>query len=196
MIGGSVLILDTKYLILITMLKILFVLLLSGFVLSGFGQSVDSLTIKNIDGANVSLLSYMGSKTLFLIAPSRPADSAELKELAAFNVRYGDTIKIVGILSFEDGYVDSNKMAIKAMYQHKGINLLLTEGMYTKKSAANQSALMKFLTWQSLNKRVDDDAMGRGHKFFVNENGKLYATLIPQASLFSAAVKRIVERKL
>ncbi len=179
------------------MLKILFVLLLSGFVLSGYGQSADSLTIKNIDGADVSLLSYQGKKILFLIAPSDLSDSLKVNEIAAFNAQYGDSLHLVCIMSKEDGYVDSNKAAIKSMYQSRGLNVLLTEGMYTKKAAGtNQSTLMQWLTKRSINKRFDEDAGGVGQQFYVNENGKLFSVLVAQTPLLSPAVKRNIDRKM
>ena len=178
------------------MIKTLLILLLCSAALSMYGQSADSLSVNNIDGSSVSLLSYQGHKILFLIAPARLSDSTKLNELASFNSRYGDTVKLVGIMSKEDGYVDSNKTKIKTMYQNKGINILLTEGMFTKKgSGANQGSLMQWLTKQSLNKRFDEDTKGVGQKFFADENGKLFSVLIPETRLFSPAVDRNIYRK-
>ncbi len=178
------------------MIKTLFVLLLCSAALSMYGQSADSLSVNNIDGSSVSLLSYQGKKILFLIAPARISDSSKLDELAAFNSRYGDTVKLVGIMSKEDGFVDSNKAKIKTMYQNKGINILLTEGMFTKKTAgANQGSLMQWLTKLSMNKRFEENAKGVGQKFFADENGKLFSVLIPETSLFSSAVERNIYKK-
>ena len=144
----------------------------------------------------MALSSYQGSKVLFIIAPVDIEDSLKVSEIAAFNNRYGDTVKLIGIVSNEDGYVDSNKTKIKAMYQSKGVNIVLTEAMFTKKSAgANQSALMQWLTKQSMNKRFDENAKGVGQKFFADENGKLFSVLIPETDLFSPAVERNVYRK-
>lgn len=178
------------------MIKILFVLLLSGFVLSGYGQSsVYTQSVTNIDGGQVLLNSYAGKKILFIIAPAKLADTAKVDELAAFNTRYGDTIKLIGIMSLEDGYVDSNKAAIKSMYQSRGVNIVLTQGMYTKKTSAYQPALMQWLTKRTMNKRFEEDAGGVGQQFYVDESGKLFSVLIAQTNLFSPAVERNVYRK-
>lgn len=178
------------------MLKCIFLLLLSGFALSSFGQSaIYNQSVTNIDGGQVMLNSYAGKKVLFIIAPARLADTAKVDELVAFNTRYGDTVKLIGIMSLEDGFEDSNKVAIKSMYQSRGVNIVLTQGMYTKKSSANQSAIMQWLTKRTMNKRFDDDAGGVGQQFYVDENGKLFSVLIAQTDLFSPAVERNVFRK-
>ncbi len=180
----------------IEMKRLLAILLLCGWAAVGSGQSIYTQSFTNIDGGSVSLNTFQGKKILFLIAPIKEADSLKLNEIVAFASKYPDTVKLVGIMSIEDGYVDSNKASIKSMYQSKGINILLTQGMNTKKVAgANQGAIMKWLTNQTMNKRFDDDAGGVGQMFFVNEVGKLYSVLIAQTPLNSPAVDRSVKRK-
>lgn len=172
-------------------------LLISVTITKTSAQSIHALSLTNIDGAQVSLNTFLGQKVLFIIAPVKISDSLKVDELATFNARYGDTIKLVGIMSVEDGYADSNKALIKALYQAKGVNLLLTQGMHTRKAAgASQTAIMKWLTDRNLNKRFDADGEGVGQKFFIDENGKLYSVLIAQTHLFSPAVERNIYRKL
>ncbi len=181
----------------IEMKKLLFIVWLCGWAMIGNSQSIYTQSITNIDGGTVSLNTYQGKKIVFMIAPIKEADSMKLNEIIAFAAKYPDSVKLVGIMSIDDGYVDSNKASIKSMYQSKGINILLTQGMNTKKVAgANQGAIMKWLTDQTMNKRFDDDAGGVGQMFFVNEVGKLYSVLIAQTPLNSPAVDRSVKRKL
>lgn len=181
-----------------TLVNAVFIFLVATqFALRANGQSVYTQSIRDINDQEVTLSICQGKKTMFIIAPVEQADSLKLDAIAAFNNRYGDTIKLIGIISKEHGYVDSNKARIKAMYQSKGINMLLTQAMFTKKEAgANQSALLKWLTVKSLNKRFGEEVLGIGQKFFVDENGKLYAVLIPQTDLFSPAVERNIYRNL
>ena len=84
------------------------------FAVHGFSQTIYTQTINNIDGSPVAFSSYQGSKVLFIIAPTKLGDSSMVDDIDSFKVKYGDTIKLVGIMSFEDGYADSNKAAIKA----------------------------------------------------------------------------------
>ena len=180
----------------IEMKKLLAIVLLFGWATVGSGQSIYTQSLTDIDGSSVSLSTYLGKKILFLIAPVNEADSLKLDEIVAFAAKYPDSVKMVGILSIEDGYVDSNKASIKSMYQSKGINMVLTQGMLTQRDAGtNQGAIMKWLTTGSMNKRFNTDANGVGQLFFVNEAGSLFSVLIPQTPLLSAAVKRCIERR-
>jgi hypothetical protein len=80
---------------------------------------------------------------------------------------------------------------MQAMYKKMGI--VLTEGMYTKKSSgSNQSALMKWLTDRTKNRHFDIDSEGIGQKFIVNATGRLFAVLPPQVSLQAGVFNKIV----
>lgn len=179
-----------------TMKGILWVLLLGGCLNVGYGQSIYTQSFTNIDGGTVALSGYQGKKILFVIAPML-GDTLKVNDLAAFWAKYPDSVKLVGIMSTEEGYADSNKAAIKSMYQSRGITIVLTGGMYTKKAAGNnQGGIMKWLTDKTVNKRYDTDASETGQLFFVNEAGKLFSVLIPETSLLSSSVQRNIERKL
>ncbi len=181
----------------IEMKRLLVMVWLCGWAMIGNSQSIYTQSFTDIDGGSVSLSTYQGKKILFMIAPLKEADSLKLNEIVAFAAKYPDSVKMVGIMSIEDGYVDSNKASIKSMYQGKGINMVLTQGMLTHRDAGtNQGTIMKWLTSRALNKRFSDDAGGVGQMFFVNEMGNLYSVLIAQTSLISPAVDRNLKRKL
>jgi glutathione peroxidase len=168
------------------MKKLLILLFVSGvFSIIASGQSVYDLSFTNIDGGSVSLSTYEGKRILFIIAPVSAADSLRLDEIKTFQQRYGkDTLAIIGIMSNEDGYSAGNNTAIKNLYQTREIEIVLTGGMYTKKSAgANQSSLLQWLTEKDQNRRFDFDANGIGHKFFVSKGGKIFGSLLPNTSL-------------
>jgi hypothetical protein len=139
--------------------------------------------------------SYSGKKVLLIIAPSTLSDSLKIFEIKSFQDRYNDSVVIIGIMSIENGFNTSNGNTIKGFYQQKGINIILTSGMHTKKSSgSNQSALMKWLTTKSLNSKFDIDAMGVMQKYFVNESGKLYGVISPKTSLMDANVSWAIYR--
>jgi glutathione peroxidase len=166
------------------------------FCISVTGQSIHSLTINDVNGGAIHLSQYQGKKVLVIIATTSKYDTARIMDVAAFHQRYGDTIKIIGILSREDGYADSNKAGIQSLYQSRGVSIVLTEPMYTRKAAgSNQSGLMQWLTSSGMNKKFDGDVDAEGFKFFVDENGKLMETLISPLSLLSSAATRLVKRK-
>lgn len=146
-----------------------------------YSQSIYSIGFNDIDGNNISIAQYQNKKVLFLIAPISTTDSLLIDGIISFKDHFGDSIQLVGIMSVEDGYSSANRQSIKELYQSRGINILLTEGMYTRKSSgAGQSALLQWLTDKEDNKRFNTDASGIGHKFFVSRMGKLLGSVSAQ----------------
>ena len=158
---------------------------------SSFAQSFNELSFKSINGDSVRLSGFAGKKVVFVIAPLSQNDSS-FSKLHDFKSRYNDSIQIIGVLSFEDGYQNADASAIQALYANSGI--ILTEGMYTKKtSGAGQSALMKWLTDKNKNGHFGMDARGIGHKFFVTGRGRLYAVMPPQVSFTDPIIDTIAQ---
>lgn len=158
--------------------------------LHGNAQSFYQLSFRKISGDTVSLNSYFNKKVFFFIAPLSASDSNFI-QLQAFKNRYHDTVQVVAVLSFEDGYQNSMASAIQSLYNNSGV--VLTEGMYTKKtSGSNQSPVMKWLTTRTQNTHYDQDSQGIGQKFFVNSGGRLFAVMPSQVSLGSTIIDRIV----
>lgn len=169
-----------------------FFLLLVIFIISlqSRSQSLYQHTILNIDGDTIHLKTD-STRMLFIIAPVNPSDTL-ISHIAAFKNKYGNQIKVIGVLSREDGYNEANKAAIKQIYDTTGI--ILTEGVYTHKtSGAQQAPFMKLFTHKDMNWYFDTDVVGIGQKFFVSRAGRLHAVLRPQTSLEGSAVKRIME---
>src|SRR5687768_7224824 len=143
--------------------KLIIVLVTFFISITAFTQNYFQLSFKNLNGGTESVNSYAGKKTLYIILPINQNDSV-FNQLQAFKDRYHDTVRVVGILSIEDGFQASLANNIQSMYGSMGI--IISEGMNTKKaSGANQSALMKWLTDKTQNSHFDIDAGGVGHKF-------------------------------
>lgn len=152
-------------------------------------QSIHNLSFTDINGANIQMSSFSGKKVVFVIAPVNQSDSLLISEIRQFRDIYRDSIVLIGVMSSEDGFSAANSSAVKALYEQRGIPIILTAGMYTKKSAgASQSAIMQWLTKRTSNARFNIDAMGVMHKFFVNAEGKLYGVISPRVSLLDASV--------
>lgn len=176
-----------------------FLLLYNGIQAQNYSQQTStlySLSVNNIDGVGINLSNYQGSKILFFIAPCKKSDSLQISLIDSFINLYGTKIKLIAVLSREDGYVDSNKAMVKALYQPLASKLVLTDGMFIRKgSGSNQSSLMHWLTDESTNKRSNKDATGVGQKFFIDEMGRFYAATIPEVPFFSIPVENNVRRK-
>jgi glutathione peroxidase len=169
------------------------ILLMPGFLRA---QDLYSIALKNIDGAPMDLSVYKGGKILFLIVPLTAADSNWV-QLTAFQAKYGGQLQLIGIPALDEGFENGDAARLKKLYQDNGINILLTEGMLTKKTAgAAQAPLMQWLTHKNQNQHFDMDAKGVGHMFLVDEEGKLYAVLDPKFSLSLPHMEKIINRAL
>lgn len=110
-------------------------------------------------------------------------DSIVMNELTSFQKQHAGGLAVIGILSNELGYNNEKKNEIKKLYkQDRNSEIIITEGMNAKKDSA-QSLLLQWLTDKEKNKRFNNDIRGVGYKFFVDETGKLYATIGPELHL-------------
>ena len=130
---------------------------------------------------------------VFIIVPFSIEDSSAIRVVDSFLVSCDAKAVVFGILSKEDGYTDSQKKALLKIYTGK--NIILSEGMYTKKSSgSNQSPIMQWLTHRNKNFRSDADAAGPGQAFFVAEPGNLVVVARPAARLNSAGALFILNK--
>jgi len=173
-------------------------LFLIGFLLTTacFSQSIYDISFNDIDGNSISVNSFQGKTIIFFIAPISINDSVRLDDIKSFRNRYGnDSIRLVGIMSIEDGFSSANKTAIQSLYQSRGIDVLLTEGMYVKKSSGdNQSALMQWITKKSLNSRFEIEPKGIYEKFCISTQGKFCGIAPPENLLFDSIMSTLLKR--
>lgn len=154
-------------------------------------KSIYSLPLKDIDGTPIELVKLRGKKMVFIVLSGNEKDSA-VSELSAFCTRYKDSTAIFGMLSIEEGYNNANKESIRSVFHSKCPGLMLTEGMYTRKASAEQAEFMQWFSLKDQNMFMNNDINGTGWKFFVNESGRLYASLGEQALLSSPFIQRIM----
>lgn len=141
------------------------------------------IEVRDIQGKKITISDYKGKKILFVVLPLFKNDSLMINELTNFQKAHADSLAVIGILSNELGYSPEKENEIKKMYKEdRSSNIVITEGMNAKKGAA-QSLLLQWLTDKNKNKRFNNDVRGVGYKFFVDETGKLYATIGPELHL-------------
>jgi glutathione peroxidase len=159
------------------------------------GQQAYDFPLTSIDGKSILLKDYKGTKLLFIITSAAEPDST-LNQMAAFQKKYAGKVTVIAIPAVEEGFKNGDAAQLKRLYRSKGLDyVLLTEGMQVRKAAgANQSALLQWLTKKEGNRHFDQDVRGAGHKFFVDESGKLYAVIGPEFSLSSTVIERVMSR--
>ncbi len=176
-------------------MKILVSLLFSAQIL--FASGIHNFTVAKIEGGNQSLSAFHGKKILVVTLPlvqTAAADSIlySLDTLAAARI---NTLKIIAVPAYEDGFTMPQKNQLKNWYRSKlGNHILITDGLYTRKtSGTQQHALFKWLTNATQNEVFDIDANAPGHKFFANGSGTLYSVLRPHTRISGMAVQRTLQ---
>jgi glutathione peroxidase len=157
-------------------------------------DGIYDITIKTIDGQKIELSQYKGKKLLFILLPLSAQDATvSVNDLAQLQTKYQGSLVVIGIPAEEAGYKKQDADKLKKMCREAGANIIIAEGMKTKKGA-EQSSLFQWLTNKDLNRHFDQDAAGVGSKFFIDENGELYAVLGPRTALSSPLMDRVVTR--
>lgn len=170
----------------------------TGILLSAFAVNtgIYDYSVPKIEGGNQSLSASQGKKILVITLPVQQSVQADsllycLDTLAAARQT---TLSVIAVPSYEDGYQPSNKEQLRQWYRSKlGSYVAVTEGLYTRKTSANQHDLFKWLTEMDMNGTFDMDVQGPGHKFFVRGNGELYGSLVPETKMGGKAVQKTLQ---
>ncbi|MCU7549222.1 hypothetical protein OCK74_08850 [Chitinophagaceae bacterium LB-8] len=177
---------------------ILSLLLLASLCSFSFLDDLYSLSLNTLEGKKVELGSFRGKKLLFVVLPLSAQDTSfRMGELEALQHKYDTSLIVIGVPAEETGFEKTKETELKALYKNMPATFILAEGMKVKKSAgAEQSPLFQWLTNKSKNHHFDQDVLGTGHKFFVDERGELYAVMGPKIALAHPVMERILSKPL
>jgi glutathione peroxidase-family protein len=159
-------------------------------------DSIYNRPISSIEGAPIQLGDFRDKNMLFIELPLVMGDTAVQQQLLRFQQRYDSSkVRVIGLLSIEDGYTIADKTGIQEMYKDNIVaGMLLSAGMYVRKAAgSSQHALAQWLSNKDFNEHYDEDIDGTGKKFFVSGQGVLYAVLGSDVSLDDPIVDKIAE---
>jgi glutathione peroxidase len=159
-------------------------------------DDIYNINFQEIDGNTVDLSQYKGKKMMIIVLPVSTDSIVSPSELSDLEQQFDSNLLVIGVPAIEFGYNSSLRDQVKTVYNEQQENFILAYGMKVKKSAGNdQSNLFQWLTNNSRNKHFDNDIIGVGHKFFINESGTLYAELGPQTKVSSQIVNRVLLTK-
>lgn len=170
------------------MKRILFfisLLWLVGFTEPG---SVYDFNVVTPDGNELALNSFEGRKLMIVILPSTttPEDTAMLLQLNSLNETYKDSVTMIGVPSYEDGFTDDDTAYLADFYKALlGEGFVIAGGTHTHKTEG-QSELFSYLTHAEQNGHFDEDVTGIGQKFFINKSGMLTGVSMPEAAFNEA----------
>ena len=152
------------------------------------------ITLTTIDGNQIVLSQFKGKKLLILLLPLSSQDTTlSANDIERLQTKYQSSLVVIGIPSWEAGYKTQDADKLKKTYKDSRANIIITEGMKVKKGTG-QFFLFQWLTNKDMNRHFDHDTRGVGSKFFVDEEGELYAVMGPNLSLTSPLMDKILAR--
>ncbi len=160
-------------------------------------QVVPDSSLQTIDGDTIQLKQYPEKNILLVVIPvsHTPEDSSWLLTLEGTYQQYKDSLTLIAVPSYEDGYVDSMSAAIKAWYRDTlHLGFIITTGMYTRNSSGDQQSwLFQWLTSENRNGHFGTDVATYGQKFVLKPTGELKA-VFDAATPFSGILMNIILR--
>ena len=167
------------------------------FLLSFYtANTVYDYSIVLNDGNEVQLSAYSGKNIMITILPAVPNDSnkAILHNIDSMHNLYADSIVMIGIPSYEDGFEDDSLESVMNWYHSVfDTSFILAQAMNTRKASPYQSPLFKWLTHANENGHFNDDALGAGENFFINEEGMLTGLSVPGVMLTKEIIDEIIQ---
>ncbi len=158
--------------------------------------SIYDLAFTTMDQEDHAISDYQGKEILFVLLPvSRNVDdSAFLQSLDSLSINHQDSVTIIGVPSYEEGYIDESMDTLLQWYQSLlSDHILLSVAMYTHKASADlQHPLFAWLTKKEQNEHFDLDITGSRQCFFVNAEGVLHSIIMPGERLDEETVHRIL----
>jgi glutathione peroxidase-family protein len=164
---------------------------------TAFSQSIYTYTVTTIEGLSKPLNAYVGKKLLVITLPIQQNASGDslLHSLDSIRVAYTTTLQIIAVPSYEDGYTPALKNQLQQWYRSiLGMGIIVTEGMYTRKTSGNQQhVFFKWLTDKDKNRFFNQDVTGPKHKFIVWPNGELTAALVAQTRIGGTTMNNLLQ---
>ena len=168
-------------------------IILTAFILCtafAFVNNLYNYSITTTDGNDISLDQFQGKKVLIVVLPVTKSAEDSTLLISMSSVATYDSVVVIGIPSYEDGFQDDSLQTLTTWYRSlAGDSVVITQGMNTRKASPYQSDLFAWLTSKDLNGHFDQDVIGAGSKYLINETGDLYGVASPDALLTEDLIK-------
>ncbi len=175
-------------------------ILISCCFLFSEAKTVESIyihSVTSIEGENKPLSSYQGRKVLIVILPIEQNASSDslLHSLDSLRNIHTDSLTIIAVPSYEDGYSQAIKENLRQWYRSiLSMDVIVTEGIYTRRiSGSIQHPLFKWLTDKNKNDHFNRDVSGPMDKFIIWTNGELIGVLGAQTRIGGSSVNSLLQ---
>ena len=173
-------------------MKKIFLLLVAGLLYqNSMAQSVNNIT--DINNQTTTIDSLQGTKLLIIVLPSQ-TDTALNNQLLRFQKNYAQKVKVIALVSMEPG-APTKEFYTTTYADASRSGVIVSGGIASSEKPDNErAAIIQWMTSKSNNRQQDRYAVGS--KFFLSEEGRLYAQLDKQTSLDDPLVKCIINTKV
>lgn len=129
-------------------------------------------SISSIDGNEINLRDFEGSKILFVNVASECGFTPQYKDLQELHEKYGEKLVIIGLPCNQfGGQEPGTKEEIKTFCEKNyGVEFLITEKIDVK--GKDQHPIYKWLTEEDMNGVKSSSVKWNFQKYLVDENGK------------------------
>ena len=156
-------------------------------------MSIYDISIKNIEGSEMSLSDYKGKYILFVNVASNCGFTRQYKDLQQLYEQNSDKLVVIGVPcnqfgAQEPGSEDQISIFCSEKYN---VSFPMTEKTYV--SGSNQHPLYKWLTSKELNGRKNSSVKWNFQKYLVDKDGNLidywYSLTSPMSSKITNYIK-------
>lgn len=179
------------------MQKIIFIIFCFFLLSMTCTESIYTHTVVTIEGQSKSMANFQGKKILIITLPieQNASNDSLLNSIDSLRAAHANSLVVIGVPAYEDGYTPSNKEQLKNWYRTKlNAAVIITEGLYTRKtSGSQQHPLFSWLTDKNKNGSLNQDVTGARNKFFVWTDGQLLAALGAQVKIGGSTMNSLIE---
>jgi hypothetical protein len=141
-----------------------------------------------VTGQAIDLDNYAGKKLLYIVLPITP-DTAVTNQVERFQKKFSDKVVVLGLVNLEGKAADT----ITRQYS-KLVNagMLLSEGLKRRKAGSTQRTSVIEWICEKRSAAAENEQKEIGSKYFISEDGRLYAMLGADVPLDSPLMPSIV----
>jgi len=177
-----------KYLLLVLMNIAINITLVAQTITNDTATRVSNKPISLVNGRAIDLDNYAGKKLLYIILPMTP-DTALINQVERFQMKFSNKIVVIGLVNLKGKAADT----ITRQYS-KLVNegMLLSEGLKRRNAGSTQRTSVIEWICEKRSASAENERKEIGSKYFISEDGRLYATLGADVSLDSPLMPSIV----
>jgi hypothetical protein len=141
----------------------------------------------SLDGKAINLSGFNGKKILYIVVPEI-IDTALVNQIGRFQKQFGDKVQVIAIV--KPG--TSGQVVRSSMSKAIDSGMIVTAGIAARRQ--NSPERESVVEWISEKRRAsaESELKEAGSKYFISEDGRLYAMLGPDMSLDNPLISSIV----